>query len=326
MLSKFLSKPNKKMNILSTVCHERYQNNMKNVNANFYLLTYPNSKEWYNNYAELPENHFILPNNYDIRKLNLDFCLSHSRYGHFQILDDISRKLNIPLITMEHTLPVGISKEQYYNMKNMRGIVDLFITEYNKNAWGFSEEKNCFVINHGIDTSEFVYGNEERNKVILSVNNDFINRDYCLNFSLYKKITSGLPTFPVGDTPGLSKSAESVEQLISFYQKSEIFINTANASPVPMSLLEAMACGCAVVSLKTCAVPEFIINGYNGILFSSEEEGRSTLEKLLNDQEYCRYLGKNAAKTIKQKYNVEVFTANWNEVLKKVYESQINFI
>src|SRR5574343_263546 len=119
MLSKFLSKPNKKMNILSTVCHERYQNNMKNVNANFYLLKYPNNKEWYNNYAELPENHFILPNNYDIRKLNLDFCLSHSRYGHFQILDDISRKLNIPLITMEHTLPVGISKEQYYNMKNM---------------------------------------------------------------------------------------------------------------------------------------------------------------------------------------------------------------
>lgn len=311
---------NGRFNILSASTHERYQSNMDNINADFYLYADEGIKGWTDKYARLPSNHYILPEKYIPFGVDFDFVLSQNRFGQFQKLAVIANQLKIPLITIEHTLPAPFWNAKFtQQVSEMRGLVDVYISEYSAKKW---TDKPYLVIPHCIDNNKFQYSDQKRENVILSVANDFINRDYCLNFTQYKNVTNGLPTLPIGDTPGFSKPAESIDDLVKFYQNSRIFINTAHWSPIPMSLLEAMSCGCACVSINACAIPEYIEHGVNGFLANNDQEMREYLLVLLSNEELANELGSNAAKTIQEKCSKERFTSNWNNLLKGIYESQ----
>jgi glycosyltransferase involved in cell wall biosynthesis len=119
----------------------------------------------------------------------------------------------------------------------------------------------------------------------------------------------------VGKSPGFSVPAKSTEHLREVYQQSTIFYNTSLHSPVPTVMLEAMACGCAIVSTATCMIPEIIQHGENGLISNDPQELRSFLEILLSDKELAQKLGDNARKTIEQKYNLDLFVERWNKLL-----------
>ena len=93
-----------------------------------------------------------------------------------------------------------------------------------------------------------------------------------------------------------------------------------NLSPIPMSLLEAMACGCAVVSTATCMIPDIIKNGENGFISNDEEELKGMINTLQQDSDLRTKMGKNAQETIKKVFSENNFINNWNEVFKQVYE------
>lgn len=150
----------------------------------------------------------------------------------------------------------------------------------------------------------------------------------CCNFSGWQRTTKGLPTLVVGDTPGLSEPAKTVEELVSYYRDSTIFLNTSTVSPVPTALLEAMACGCAVVSTATCMIPEVITDGHDGFISNDEGVLRSKLEFLLNNPSECRRLGYNARQTILKRFNKETFISKWNSIFDEaaniIYTGGIN--
>jgi glycosyltransferase involved in cell wall biosynthesis len=317
-----LAQKNKKLKCLTSPTHERYQSNMSDIDCEFYMYRDEGIKEWTDDYANLPKNHFILPPKYIPFGIDFDFVLSQNRFGQFQKLAPIAYSMNIPLITLEHTLPAPFWDEEFKKqVASMRGDINLYISTYSAKQWG---DPKYITVPHCIDDKVFNNNsNFERKKHILSVANDFINRDYALNFKQYIRVTNGLPVFRVGDTPGFSKAAESTEQLVAMYQSSRIFINTAHWSPIPMSLLEAMACGCAVVSCNSCAIPEYIENGKNGFLANNDKEMRLYLELLLKDEKLAKQLGDNAAITILEKCKKEKFTKTWNTILEKTRESKI---
>ena len=123
----------------------------------------------------------------------------------------------------------------------------------------------------------------------------------------------------IGDTPGLSKQSESVEDLVTEYQKSQVFLNTSTLSPIPMALLEAMSCGCGIVTTETCMIPEIVEHGVNGLMSNNEEELREYTQQLLNDAELSKKLGEEARKTIKEKLSEQKFIDNWNKIFDKAY-------
>jgi len=99
----------------------------------------------------------------------------------------------------------------------------------------------------------------------------------------------------------------------------QVFLNTSTISPVPTSLLEAMACGCAVVSTATCMIPEIIENGVNGFCSNDEEKLREYLELLLHDRGLAKLIGKNARKTMVEKFSEQTFINNWNHIFDQAY-------
>ena len=318
-MSKSFGEPEKYI-ILTFAAHERYQSQLAKTGHNFYLFQSDGVKNWNNDYAPLPDNHYILPRETLYKGLSFDMILSHSKFGQFQMSELINKNLGLPIISLEHTVPTPHLKQEWLNeIKNMTGDIDVFISEYSKGVWELNTDE-YEIVHHSVDTEIFKPRSVEKKPYVLSVVNDFINRDYCCNYSGWVRITEGLDTRIVGDNGEIGSPADSVEDLVNEYNSAQVFLNTSTFSPLPSVVLEAMACGSAVVSTATCMIPEIIEHGVNGMISNDESELRSYIEQLLSDKDLREKIGKAARETILKKFTEESFLNNWNKIFAKAYE------
>tara|TARA_B100001094_G_C18192240_1_gene808061 strand:+ start:3161 stop:4162 length:1002 start_codon:yes stop_codon:yes gene_type:complete len=321
-----LSKTRKKekYNILTFDTHERYQTQLCKTGHNFYSFRADGGKKWDTDYAPLPSNYYILPPNSIISGLNIDFILSQSKFGQFQAASQIAPTFGVPILSLEHTLPIpNWPEQQLQNFRSMIGNVNVFISEYSVKKWSM----NCHtdVIHHSVDSELFKPVEVEKQNKVLSVVNDFTERDYCCNYEGWKRITNGLRNENteikvVGTcSKGLAKPAQSLDALVKEYCSASVFLNTSTVSPVPTSLLEAMSCGSAVVSTATCMIPEIIENGVNGFISNDEEELKTYVKKLLDDNSLAKKMGEAARQTILEQFSEDKFINNWNNIFDKTY-------
>jgi len=307
--------------ILSVCTHERTEIGMSKIpNVEFYAIWKEGHKKWNETYGACPSNYHLLYNRKDQIPLwlDFDFVLAQSVFGQMQYLKPLSDKMQIPLIRVEHTARMPWwSENQLKQLASMRGDANVFISNYSVDAWGLShDDPSVFVIEHTVDSDLFCPNGEKENK-ILTVANDFINRDSVLGFKLFQRVTQGLPTRIVGATPGLSEAAKSVPDLVSEYQSALIYLNTAHLSPIPTSMLEAMSCSCCPVSVPTCAIPDYV-NSENGFLVDNEKDMRDCLVYLLENPDVALKKGKRARETILEKCNIGRFIKRWQEVFEYV--------
>lgn len=315
-------KQDEPLNILCAPTHERIETEIAKSGHNFYAFQHDSFKGWNTNYAPVPENYVLLNkalgNNQLPLEVEFDLVLSQNKFGQFQILSQLSKALHVPLISLEHTLPhPGWPKQQVEACREMRGNLNIFISDYSIKEWKWTDRKDTAVIRHGIDTTLFNVLQLPREPIIFSVVNDWINRDWCCNFQGWRRIVKDLPVFVYGDTKGLSVPAPSTEALVDRYNRSRIFLNTSTISPVPTSLLEAMACGCACVSTATCMIPEVIQHGENGLISNNEKDLREFCELLLKDEKLAHKLGSAARRTIVEKFNEERFLDDWARIFNR---------
>jgi glycosyltransferase involved in cell wall biosynthesis len=319
IISKSICKK-KTYNILTFNTHERYQTQLSKTQHNFYAFNSQGMKRWLTEHAPVPDRYYNLPDDCIYTGLGFDFILAQSKFGQIQAAYKINQILKLPIVALEHTLPVKEwPYDQLSQMKQLVGDINVYISKYSADEWGLPQE-NRNVIYHSIDADLFKPDEGiVKKRQILSVVHNFVDRDYCCNYSGWQRITKDLPTRVVGDTPGLSKAADSVEQLVREYQESTVFLNTSTLSPVPMALLEAMSCGCAVVSTATCMIPEIIEDGVNGFISNDEEQLKTHIQWLLDHPDAAVSMGKNARQTILDKFSEEQFINNWNNIFDKAY-------
>lgn len=314
------------LNILSFPTHERYQTNLAKTGHNFYLWQAEGIKPWVESYGKVPDNTVLLNpgkgSNQIPENVDIDLILSQNKFGQFSIAKQISEQMGVPLVSLEHTLPMEQwSKNELQHLYHMKGDINIFISDYSRGKWGWREDE-AVVVHHGVDTDLFsIDDSVEREDRIFSVVNDWVNRDWCCGYKLWEQITgypeSELPLHVVGDTPGLSESAPSIDVLVNEYRKSRIFLNTSLISPVPTSLLEAMSCGCAVVTTATCMIPEIIQNGVNGYMSNDPNALRSFVDKLRLNKELAQEIGRNARQTILDNFSIDKFVGNWKNLFNQ---------
>ena len=298
---------------------------MAKTGHNFYAFNHPSFVKWTTEFRDIPNNYYVLDKNlgdYQIpMDIQFDFVLSQNKFGQFQVLSQLAKKLHLPLVSLEHTLPPSFWQKQVFeNAKNMKGDINLFISEYSCREWGFDlNDNHTQVLHHGIDTDKFIDRKEQRENVLLSIVNDWVNRDYFCGFKLWQDITKDLPVSVYGDNPGLSRVTTSIEELVDIHNKASIFLNTSLVSPIPMSLLEAASSGCAIITTATCMIPDIIEHGKNGLMSNNLSELRKYCVQLLNEPEYARELGNNARKTIEERFSLSAFINNWNDVFDRAY-------
>ena len=288
-----------KLNILTFPTHERYETNLSLTGHNFYSFHIKGSKKWNYEHMPPPENYHILPEEQLCSFIGYDLILSQSKYWQYQVAQQINRQLGLPLICLEHTVPTPNvhSEEQITELKKMYGLVNVYISQYSKEQWNGPD--SSVIIHHGVDNNTFRDTGLKRNNTILTVANDFKNRDYCLGYTLWQEVTQGFETKLIGESEGLSLPAKDNDELRDAYNTASIYFNSTTLSPIPTTVLEAMACGCAIVSTATCAIPEFVEHGVGGLLSNDPLQLREYIKHLQENPEIARKMGQHNANYIR---------------------------
>lgn len=315
-----------KYNVLTAPVHEAYQSNWKNMPHTFYLYQHDSFKDWNHWARKLPDNHVLLDKTAGQIKhdMKFDIVLSQNKFGNYQIFKPIAEALSLPLISLEHTLPVPTwNDSQMESIKQMRGDINIFISEYSVGQWGFSlDDPTVRVIHHGIDSDKFKSSDIwTPDGKILSVVNCYQERSWCCGWNIYKSICldNNMPTNPIGATPGFSEPTNNINELIEKYQNASVFFNTSTISPIPTSLLEAMSCGVPVVSTSTCMIPEIVKDGQNGFCSNDEKYLHSKLQWCLDHPEEARIIGMKGRDTILQSFTLEKHISSWLDIFSSVY-------
>lgn len=117
----------------------------------------------------------------------------------------------------------------------------------------------------------------------------------------------------------------SPQQVANALNQSKIFLLNSNTTDdndsegLPNSILEAGACGLAVISTFHAGIPEVIDNKQNGILVKEKDEQALVfaMRELLTDTTLCAHIGQNLRFKIEKNYSLEAYSKQLNEIILK---------
>ena len=308
-------------NILTGNAHERTECGIARTGHNFYAIQGEGLKTWDDRYEKMPTNYTNLDGTNLPLGVGFDLAISHHRSGMHQALASICGKLNIPLIAIEHCVPMPtLSPAHKAQFRSLKGEANVFIHKWQGLEWGWTEG-SFTVIEHGVDTQQFAPGSEERKRVIGACVNDWANRGAILGFDMWREATNGLPIEVLGASPGYSEPAKNIQDLADHYKSWQIFCNTSIYSTYPTVCLEAAASECAIVTTSTCALSDIFVDGETALIANDSRSMKKALTHLLDKPEECQRLGKNARKMIMERFSMERFLKDWNSLMANTLES-----
>ncbi len=117
-----------------------------------------------------------------------------------------------------------------------------------------------------------------------------------------------------------SQSALSALEMRQFYQDIHVLAVASDMDGTPNPALEAAACECAVVSNRIGNMPEFIVDGVNGIFVERDAQSMAeALRGLAANVDRAVTMGQNARATVEQgwtwKHQSQNYVELWNAAL-----------
>ncbi len=107
---------------------------------------------------------------------------------------------------------------------------------------------------------------------------------------------------------------------ISYYRSLDIYINTSLHEGIPMSILEAMACGNPVIAFKVGGIPEIVEDSKEGFMIENNNL-KLFIEKILVliDKPELRYtMGKRCREKIKNYFNATLMAFRYYNLYKNL--------
>lgn len=323
-LTSILNKINKtstKLNILTFATHESYQTLLDQTGHNFYIVLVEGGKQWDFITKPLPKNHIILNQYWPNLPTDIEFdlVLAQDIFGGLQRALEVGQRFGIPVINLSHALPPydasNKEKQQLIQLSKL-ATKRVFVGHVAKEIWGGLDDDP--VINYGMD-SNIWKGWRGTGKHGLSVVNLFPQRDLFCGWNLWSSVAKERQIKLIGNNPGLSPSISDTDQLISEYNQARYFLNTSQYSTFPMTVAEAMLCGCPVISTNKYECGRVIQHEKNGLIANTKEEIINCIDKLQSDYDFAKQIGEEGRKTAMELFNVDKFITAWNRIFNEVY-------
>lgn len=104
-------------------------------------------------------------------------------------------------------------------------------------------------------------------------------------------------------------------QLDPWYRAADIFCLPSTYEGFPVAILEAMAAGLPVVATSVSGIPEAIEDGVTGLLVEPEDASglAQALGQLAHDAALRSEMGRNARRSLRQKFSIETVAAAYLE-------------
>ena len=122
------------------------------------------------------------------------------------------------------------------------------------------------------------------------------------------------------DYPRVKFISYSSTDSISVHEDYDIaVVPSIGSEGTSLSLLEAMAAGCAVVASNVGGITNIVLDNYNGLLVNPDETSLFiSLAKLIEDKTLRERLSKNAVASVTQAFSFEMWCDKWLKVIGEV--------
>jgi glycosyltransferase involved in cell wall biosynthesis len=112
-------------------------------------------------------------------------------------------------------------------------------------------------------------------------------------------------------------------EILEYYHNSKVFIMTSEYEGLPMSMIEALACGIPVIMPNLSNISDVVINGYNGLLVEPLDVNRfaQSMYELYSIKELYESLSEGAnnfTNEYKFEYSYENIQNEWNRLFSEL--------
>jgi glycosyltransferase involved in cell wall biosynthesis len=114
---------------------------------------------------------------------------------------------------------------------------------------------------------------------------------------------------------------EPTHEMERYYRAADVFVLSSVREAHPVSLVEAMACGLAVVASRIDGATDVMIeDGVNGRLVNPDDEQAlaAALAQVLDDADDAARLGRQARETVMSRYDIRQTAERWLEAYRTV--------
>lgn len=114
--------------------------------------------------------------------------------------------------------------------------------------------------------------------------------------------------------------APAAAEIAQWMRAIDIFVLPSVSEALSNSLMEAMACGCAVIASCVGGSPELIRDGETGLMFEPRNTAKlaDLLRRLIADAELRRVFGANAAASIHGRFSLDRASARMTEIYTRL--------
>jgi hypothetical protein len=223
---------------------------------------------------------------------------------------------DVPAVYVEHNAPQGRIADMRHPAADRADLLLVHVTHFNALFWDAGSTPTR-VVEHGIvDPGHRYTGELPRTAVVI---NEARRRARVTGTDLLERFAAAAPLDLFGMDAGSLGGIEDLPQddLHDELARRRVYLHPIRWTSLGLSLIEAMHLGMPVVALGTTEAHEAVPDDA-GAVSTRIDVLESTIRRLMADPEEARARGRAARHAALERYGLERFLADWDDVLEAV--------
>ena len=223
---------------------------------------------------------------------------------------------DVPAVYVEHNAPQGRIAEMRHPAADRDDLLLVHVTHFNALFWDAGSTPTR-VIEHGIvDPGQRYSGELARGAVVI---NEARRRARVTGTDLLDRFAQAAPIDVFGMDAAAIGGIEDLpqERLHAEMARRRVYLHPIRWTSLGLSLLEAMHLGMPVVALGTTEVHE-AVPADAGVVSTQVEVLADAMRRLVADRAEAAERGRAARAAALERYGLERFLADWDDVLQEV--------